>query len=526
MQGRTESSLSIWTAFNNLTTASSRPVRWTLNISWTRVQGNVSYATVGTSLVGGIDIIQGNTDVVTSPDNFTYFDETDRLIKLDYDRILIEPLGGISSTIMDCELNNFDGRFTPQSNGTIGTAILPNRPLTAHIGFFMEGIKKTVPIFKGLTEMPEESKASGKIKIHAVDFVKFLQTATLDGKTYVDNRTDAIISDILITAGFASDQFVTETGLNTVGYAYFNKDQSAFDRIKLLCEAEEGLFYQDENGVLRFETRRHFIAPPHNTSVWDINSDDIIQWEERQRQKIYNHVIVKSLPREVQATAVIWTSGSEVRVKANETKDVWARLDDPATELTTLATPTDYTAFTGTAGGGSDISGDQSIVQSLLGTDVKLSITNNNASDAFFNLLQIRGKAATVVGDFTEEATDTVSINKFDIHELSLENDFIQDESFAAYMAQSLVDKYGQPGRVLRLLVQGIPQIQLRDRVKVTDIVTNVIKEYRVMRIQGMLEGGGFLQYLTIREITSFESQAFAVVGSTLVGATEEFVGI
>ena len=46
------------------------------------------------------------------------------------------------------------------------------------------------------------------------------------------------------------------------------------------------------------------------------------------------------------------------------------------------------------------------------------------------------------------------------------------------------------------------------------------------MRIRGILEGGGFLQYLTQREITAFEAQAFAVVGSTLLGSTEEFVGI
>jgi hypothetical protein len=92
MQGQGSSSASIWTAFNNVTTAFMRVLKFGLNISWKRVQDDdTGYAIIGTSVISGIDIIKGSTSIVAKPDLFTYTDETDNVIRIEYDRYLIEP---------------------------------------------------------------------------------------------------------------------------------------------------------------------------------------------------------------------------------------------------------------------------------------------------------------------------------------------------------------------------------------------------------------------------------------------------
>jgi large repetitive protein len=51
------------------------------------------------------------------------------------------------------------------------------------------------------------------------------------------------------------------------------------------------------------------------------------------------------------------------------------------------------------------------------------------------------------------------------------------------------------------------------------------IKYYRVMAIQGIYSLGEFLQYLTVREITTKEADSWAVVGTSTVDDVDEVVG-
>jgi hypothetical protein len=130
MQGSGISSESIWTPFDATTTAFSRELKHLLKISWKRVQdANAGFATIGTSVIDGTDLVKGTNGFVANSDTYEYFDETDRVISMSYDRQMILPVGGIHTALLDVVLNNFDGRFTPDQNGTIGTAILPIKHL-------------------------------------------------------------------------------------------------------------------------------------------------------------------------------------------------------------------------------------------------------------------------------------------------------------------------------------------------------------------------------------------------------------
>jgi len=519
--GSGKSSLAIWTAFDDAVTSYFRKLRHSLKISWKRVKDDsTAFAIVGSSVVGGIDMVQGQETAVTEPDLYTYYDETENVVRIEYDRQLIEPFGGISMALMDIVLDNSDLRFTPDYNGTIGTALIPNRPINAHIGLELLGRGVTIPVFKGLTRTPKEHKSNRTVGINCLDYTKYLDEYTLDAGTYTNKRSDEIIEDILTNVGFGSTQFDLDTGLNTIGFAWFDKDKTAGARIRQVCEAEQAMFYQDEEGILRFETRRAPQLSPYNVKVWDIDPSDIILWEDDESSVIVNKCIVKANPREVQSLQVIWTDAQEEEILGGESITIWANFENPASSITTPVGTTDYTAYTGSGGTGSDITSDISIDISKFANDAKLVITNNNASKAYINFLQLRGKPAIVVGEILEVYEDTDSINKYGESQLTVQNNLIDTSSFAAYLAKVTVYKYSNPVRKIRLTVQGLPQIQLMDKVQVTDQDLDTSTDYRVMRIQGNLSGGVFTQTLYLREVTAFESEVWATIGTSVIDGT------
>lgn len=506
MLGSGISSEAIWTPFDSTTTATIRPVRARCLIAWTRTVQSGVYAVVGTSVVGGVDLVQGSGETgLNEADSFNYFDETDRVIRLEYERHLIEPLGGTALAMADIVLDNTDLRFTPDYNATIGTALKPNRPLKIFIGFQVQGQEKTIPIIEGLTLQPKEDKLKRQVAISVYDYMQLLNDKPQETTIYTNQRSDQIIADILARAGIGTNNYVLDQGLNTVGFAWFEKGQTAGDRIRKLCEAEEAIFYQDEMGTLRFENRDKYGKAPYNASVWNIDPDDILDWQQETNSEIINRVIIKGAPRTVKGEAEIWRDGIEEQVGAGQTLTIWAQFTDPVSGITSPSANTDYTAFTATGGGGSNITADISIVLTSFTTTAKLEITNNNASAAFVNLLKLRGTPATVDYEIREVYEDGNSVDTYNEQQREIDNEFIDSANFANVMAKDIVKRHRDPLGILRLKIRGVPQIQLRDQVRVKDQDLGTTKNYRVIGIQGVFEPGVFTQTLTLREITGNE---------------------
>jgi len=506
MQGSGISSESIWTPFDSVVTATVRPVRAKLYVAWNRIINVENYAVIGTSLINGTDIIQGLTTALTSADDFEYFDETNKVIRLEYERHLIEPLGGISIAMADVILDNTDLRFTPDYNSTIGTALRPNRPLKMFIGFEVRGISKTIPIIEGLTLQPKENKAERTVKISIFDFIRALNKKPQETAIYTNQRSDQIIADILARAGVGSANYQLDEGLNTVGFAWFEKGETAGDRIRKLCEAEEAIFFQDEQGILRFETRDRYSRTPYNTPVWDLEPDDILEWYEDRSSEIINRAIIHGAPRSVKGESEIWKDGIEEEVEPGATITIWAEFEDPVSSITSPADSTDMTAFTGSGGAGSNITSDIEIILTSFTKSAKLEITNNNASKAYINFLRLRGTPATVDYEIKEVFQDTDSIDNFNEQQREIRNQFIDKRVFAANMAQNIVRRHKNPTSVLRLKIRGVPQLQLRDQIRVKDQDLDVYTNYRIISIQGVFEAGSFTQTLRLREITSNEA--------------------
>lgn len=528
MLGSGVSSESIWTAFDTMATASMRVLRHKLEISWLRNQNlSLNWAVVGTSLVGGIDIIQGLTDVLVKPDLFSYNDESDYALKLEYERILNEPLGGISLAQADVTLDNTNLRFTPEYSQTIGTAILPNRPIRMNIGFYVKGQDKLISIIKGLTWRPEEDKAGRSVKVHAFDYIQYLNQYPLEKAIYQNQRSDQIIDDILTTIGYSTDQYELDQGLNTIAFAWFEKGMTAGERIRKICEAEEAHFYQDESGVLRFENRRHYSQSPHGTTQWTFNADDILAWEEDKNVDIINRCIVKGKPREALSVDVeVWRDSIAEEIERGDTLTIWADFENPCVSLVTPVATTDYLANTASDGSGTNKTSNISIIFTAFTKAAKIEITNNAGEKVYMTKLLVRGRPAVVYSEIEQVYQDNDSVAKYETKQLEIENDFIDNDDFAYYLARTIVRKYKDLLKRIRILAKGIPHLQLKDKVRVQDKDLNTYTNYRVMKITGTLSPGDFTQWLTLREIVVGEADAWAIVGTATVGNNFESVGL
>ncbi len=519
---------SIATADRGEFSAAVRHPKFKLRIAWNRsIDDTITFAVVDTSTVGGKDIVQGTQTVLTKPDLFNYTDETEKVIKIETERILEEPLGGIAYAQADITLDNNDKRFTPNISATVGTALFPNRPTKIYLGLKIRDVDKAVPNLYGLTKMPRENKSNRTLEIHIFDYLRFIDDFALESTMYEDKRSDQIIEDILVNkVGFSTDQMVLAEGLNVIPFAWFEKGTTAGRAIRKVCEAEEAILYQDETGMLKFETRRKPREAPWNAAVYTINPEDILLWEELRDPIIINRCIVKGEPRTVQSSKEVWRDGIVEEIPGNGSLEIWAAFEDPVTLITDPVANTDYIANAAFDGSGADMTSDVSIVATAFARSAKLVITNANPGSAHLTLLRLRGTPAEVTSKVKEIYESESSINKYDRHEITIENDFINTASFAHYLAKTIVNKYNAPKKSLILTVPAIPTLQLRDIITVKDKDQETTKEYRVMRIQANMFPAAYTQRITLREVYSEETDAWAIVDSTQVGDIDELVGI
>src|SRR3990167_4969708 len=107
-----QSVVSGWTAEERDTV---RKIAHNLQVSWKKETtiGNRTF-TIGVSTIGGNDVIGINPGAVAGPGAYKYFNETDYVTELEWERGLSMPTGGLSKAMAGATLDNTSGRFTPR----------------------------------------------------------------------------------------------------------------------------------------------------------------------------------------------------------------------------------------------------------------------------------------------------------------------------------------------------------------------------------------------------------------------------
>lgn len=417
-----------------------------------------------------------------------------------------------------------NGRFTPRymgGNSELFTAILPRRPFIINAGFEVDGIEQEIPQFSGiLTKQPYVDMRNREVRLVGSDYIDFFQNRYLDQESMVTGqRTDQIMSSMLRgTLGMSTAQFDLDTGINVIPFVLFEKGTRMADIFNDLAEAENGHFYQDEAGIFKFENRQHWDSSPYNAVQRLVLTGQVISSEAPTDDHIINVVEISSKVWQKQPLQNVFTlpTYSPIEVPGNSSIDKFFEFEDPILQLTDPSSGGSnsfYVANTRSDGTGTNATSSVSFTN--MGTfakAVKYRITNSSSASVFLVQIQLSGRAAIAPTNLYLRLKDSSSLTAYEERPYSLDNPYIQNESWANSLAQLLLDDYSNPENLQRITIRAIPELQLGD------LISWQGRHWRIYDIKTTLDPDvGYIQELTMlqRRIVSYFRIGISTIGST-----------
>lgn len=491
----------------------TRKVAGGLLVSWKKdYLSTIRGFTIGVSSIGGSDYIASDGGVDSDWNKYRYFDESQYLTSVSYEQELSQPIGGLAKKIADVSLDNTTGRFTPRYAGGTSelftSVYLPRRPMIINSGFEYNGIDNLIPQFVGITsKAPKIDKRSAKVDMQAFDFIDYLSNTYIDQEAmFTGYRTDQILEQVLITSGYSTSQYDLDVGLNIVPFAEFKTGDKFGPLIDKLVEAENGHFYQDEQGILRFENRQHYINAPYTQVQRVITTAQVIEARTPTTDHIINVVEVKSKPREKQPNQLVFTLSGTKELPVGDT-EIFVNFDDPMLEIDNPV----YVANTQTDGEGTDVTSSISLKSySKFARAAKIVLSNNSGAVAFITNMTLYGRPAKVSKDLYTRLQDDSSVTAYEERPFVIENEYIGNESWANTYGQMILGDYSEPENIQELVIRALPELQLGD------LISWQGRYWRIYGIKTSMEASsGFLQTLKIvqRDIISYFQIGVSSIG-------------
>lgn len=494
----------------------TRHIAHSLLVSWFKDANFDSRAfTIGASTIGGQDLIGINPGAIGGPGQYGYFDETDYVQSLSWERQLNFPTGGMNMALAEAELDNTSGRFLPDymgGNSELFTSVYKSRrPLVIGAGFNLDGVDQTIPQFAGiLKDPPQQSLRNRLVGLQAADYIDFFSNRFLDQESmFTAKRTDEVYETLLINGlGLSTAQFELDHGLNTIPFGIFERGTRYSDIFHQLAEAENGHFFQDEEGIFRFENRQHWDTSPYNSVQAILATAQVIDAEAPNFDHVVNVVEVKGEQLEKQPNQLIYSLASQIPLPANADTSFFVDFDDPILEIDP---PTNILANTQEDGSGSNITANISLVSVDEFARSAKYILRNSGVAGYLTSFEVTGRPARKVADIYLREQDSSSLTAYEERVLTIDNPYIQNNSWALSYALMVLQDFSEPDKVLRLTIRAVPRLQFGD------LISWQGSSWRIFGIKSKLSASaGFVQELLIfkREIRSFFKIGISTIGS------------
>lgn len=492
-------------AFNQLADGDGRPISCGAQISFDKAyDSDITWFTLDQSVLNGNDVLGVAEDNPLLPwGQYEYQDYTERVCYISVERSLEFPYSVVSA-IADFQLNNYDKYFTPNSDSPISSYILPKRPVR-----LLQGFSNTVlPQFVGLTEgMPEIDRIAGTATFTAMDFLTWIYDMPIRNTIAMQNvRTNEVLANIFQQFGLTPDQYDLARGRNVIPFLFFERDQhTAGDIIRPLMQAEMGMLWLDEQGVIRFRPRLEQPSEP----VYYFDHDSIIELSTSEDDEIINHVIINADIREVQEYQIV-ESKSRTDSKLNVVPaggmyTMSVPLSDPCLTIEdpTLGENSGVSWFTASLPDGTPVNSGISVDSTELKTNTfDITFTNSNGYSVNIDNFSLWGQPARQIDQepTVYEAFDDDSVAKYEDKLLTIDNNFIQSVSQADSLALTLLDEYADYNDIIEIEVKGNSALQLSDIIGVD--YEEYSGEYRIIGIKNKTQEAKFTQILRCRKYT------------------------
>lgn len=510
---------SVSSAFTVEEQDSVRRIAHNLQVSWKKEStlGNRTF-TIGVSTIGGPDVIGINPGSIGSPGNYRYFDESDYVMELAWERGLNIPLGGLSMANGEALLDNTSGRFLPEymsGDSELFTSMVSRRPFIIGAGFEFDGIPQTIPQFSGLTSgIPMIDERSKTTRIAGFDYINFFSNKFVDQTTmFTGETTDSILERLFVGAGMSTAQYELDTGLNVIPFGYFEKGDKMSEIIHQLVEAENGHIFQDEEGIIRFWNRQHWSLPPYTDVQRVLATSQVINSETPRPDHLINIVEVKSKRYAKQPSEQLFKLAAPVEILGNSEADIFVNFDNPVIELNPV---TFYVVNTSEDETGSDITSSVAVKSVDTFTNAaKIVFTNNSATDGFITQLSLYGRSAKPVADIYVRTKDDSSVTAYEEHPTVVENKYIQDSTWAQSLSQLLLNNYSDPEKLQTITIRAIPELQFGDLISWRGL------DWRIYGVKGRVSPSeGFVQDIRMSQSQSSTIQYFTI-GVSTIGSTD-----
>lgn len=509
--------LSVADSFSVEERDATRSISSNLQVAWKKdYRPGIVFFQIGVSSIGGNDIIQGGEGVTSDWNKYLYEDETENITFAAWERGLNQPTGGVSKALAEVRLDNTSGRYTPRYAGgtsALFTAVnLPRRPLNLQAGFNYNGIDNNIAQFIGITtEPPIIDRRSKTISLKAADFIDYLQNRYVDNESmFTAQRSDQVIEQLLINSGFSTSQYDLDYGINIIPFGEFQIGQRFGDIIQKIVQAENGIFWQDEEGRLRFQNRQAWDNYPYFNVQRVITTSQVIEARTPDTSHLVNVVEVKAKPRVKQPARLMWSIQSPLEVPSRQNTDLFINFDDPMLEI---YDPGNIVVNTAIDGSGTDISSSMQIKSiSKFARACKIVFYNNSTTPGYVTGLTIYGRPAVVAKDIYLRAQDDSSVTAYEQQPLLIENDYINSSDWANSYAQMILADYAEPENIQEIVIRAIPELQLGD------LISWQGRYWRVFGIKSKIDpSSGFVQELKLlqRTIKTYFRIGISVIGGT-----------
>lgn len=429
-----------------------------------------------------------------------------------------DELGEAMAGIAELRLVNIDNRFSAElATGPMYGDILPRRRIE---------IKVTDPesedLFIGFISAYDDDPSHGErtIGLYCVDQMDVLCRALIRTPLYESYAEGQLIAEILSHADWSEgtswvldvSELGTDTilgfsasnlddGVDTIEYAWWHKIE-ARDAIRDVEQSCLGFFYVNGAGQAVYEDRHHrFLTEACLTSQFTFN-DTMINIKPKFSDKdILNEIIATYVPRTVGSTGELWRDRTvPFAIQAGESVTVEAEFGEPADNVLSPASTTDYTANSASGGGGTDMTADIDIDTTIWAQGARLVITNNGAVPAYITLLKMRGDSISDQDKVTRISFDEDSQKLYQkrTHELSgkLMSSANHAQDFADYIKG--IRKNPQPkyqmevdGKYSDAVFGAILTLKISDRITVQSSRLGLDDDFYIEKIRHSISNFG-----------------------------------
>lgn len=265
-----------------------------------------------------------------------------------------------------------------------------------------------------------------------------------------------------------------KVAFSELGYVYVRKDKTggeilifesadarhgwrAVGEIPLSVAESNTMIYEDSD-IMLYEDGDIMIYNESQSYTFGLSSGIALEdFEAPYGDHVINRLTVSANPRRLDASPqALFGLDEELIIASGATRTLKGTYADPAgglpingQDMVTPVVTTDYTMFTATGGGGSNISGSLTI-SIVYGTEgFTAQLTNTNASTGYINFFQTRGTGIYQYNPIEHAATNSESIGEFEYQSESLNQKYKNDFYAAAVWADGQVDEHRQPRVVL-----------------------------------------------------------------------------